>query len=236
MPHKVVIVDDEPLAIKVLACYLDDESDFILAAQFTNPLEALRYLKAHGTALLFLDIQMAALSGLEVMKQLQQEVLVVLTTAHKAYLQDGFDHGVLDYLQKPIRKERFAVAVERARNRLQPGIKAPKKDLSKSIRIKSTQKEISISIHSILFIQAVKDYCLIFLDNQTKVMAAGHLKTFVDKHGLADTFVRTHKSYIVPRHRIRAIKAGGVILIDQHEVPIGRMYKKMVQNVFQNNL
>ncbi|HEX8334184.1 MAG TPA: response regulator transcription factor [Segetibacter sp.] len=233
MSYKVVIVDDEPLAIEVLAYYLKDEPGFAVAASFTNPVEALAYLSTHEFDLLFLDINMAVLNGLDLVKQLKKEPLIVFTTAHKQYLQDGFDYGILDYLQKPIKKDRFTQTLSRAEKELN---KAPAPGINnRQIHIKTSQKEFYLNVDNILFIKAVKDYCLLFLDDNTKILALGTLKTFIEKHELNNTFIRTHKSYLVPVNRLKEIQAGGIISIGTHKVPIGRKYKEDVFSMFNKS-
>jgi two-component SAPR family response regulator len=125
MLYKVVIVDDEPLAIEVLNHYLKDEEDFTIINSFTRPTEALVFLNTVDADVLFLDINMAVLNGIELLKQLKKPPLVVFTTAHKQYLQEGFDHGILDYLQKPIKKDRLKVTLERIKQQHQIKKEAP---------------------------------------------------------------------------------------------------------------
>ena len=231
MSYKVVIVDDEPLAIEVLTYYLKDEHGFAVAASFTNPVEALAYLSAHEIDLLFLDINMAALNGLELVKQLKKEPLIVFTTAHKQYLQDGFNYGILDYLQKPIKKDRFTQTLLRAEKELNKS--TTPRVANRQIHIKTSQKEFYLNVDDILFIKAVKDYCLIILANNAKVLAPGSLKTFIEKHELKNTFIRTHRSYLVPVSRLKEIHSGGLILIGTHKLPIGRKFKDDVFSSFK---
>ena len=232
MTYRAVIVDDEPLAIEVLKYYLKDETDFIVTETFTNPAKALAYLKNNETDILFLDINMAVLNGLELVKQLTTAPLIVFTTAHKQYLQDGFDFGVLDYLQKPIKKSRFSVTLERARKKLREDKRVSPP--IKQIHIKSAQKEFYINSNDILFIKAVKDYCQIYLSNDTRVMALGNLKSFIDKHGLTDSFIRVHRSYIIPADRVKEINSPGVIPLKKYNIPIGRKYRKDVIDSLKN--
>jgi DNA-binding LytR/AlgR family response regulator len=231
MSYKVVIVDDEPLAIEVLAFYLKDHSAFTIEATFTNPIEALKYLSAHNVNLLFLDINMSVLNGIELLKQLKNEPLIVFTTAHKQYLQDGFDYGILDYLQKPVKEDRFIQTLQRAEKKLNEN--RLHDNSKRRILIKSLQKELHINIDEILFVKAVKDYCFIFLNDNTKLLASGTLKSFIEKNELEHLFIRTHKSYIIPLNRFKEIQAGGIISIGEHKVPIGRKYKEQVSSVFK---
>ena len=227
MPYKTVIVDDEPLAIVVLKHYLQDEPDFVMLATFTNPSEALLFLNTHTVDLLFLDINMATLNGIELLKQLHHPPFVVFTTAHKDYLQDGFDHGILDYLQKPVKKERLSLTLERVCQH-----RSTHKEVDKQLHIKTAQKEFNVQAKHILFIKALKDYCLIFLEDGSKVMALGTLKSIIDKYSLEPMFIRVHKSYLVPAERIREIRYGAIIPIEDHKIPIGRKYKTEVKRMF----
>ncbi len=218
------IVDDEPLAIKVIEQHLSKLSLFEVCGKSTNPLEALAQIKTLQPELLFMDIQMPEISGMELIATLQNKPAVVITTAYREYAVEGFDLNVLDYLVKPIPFARFLKAVERfLEQRLPASIPAPVAEADDCIFVKADRKTIRIMLEDIRYVEGIKDYSRIVLADQkiiTKVSIGNFFKSLPETR-----FIRVHKSFIVARNKITAFTALDVE-INGVEIPIGRLYRE----------
>jgi DNA-binding LytR/AlgR family response regulator len=223
MKFRIVIIDDEPLAIELLKHYLKEESDFVVTATFTKPKEAVLFLNSNTIDLLLLDINMPGLTGLELLSQLKKTPQLIFTTAYNDFLQTGFDVGIVDYLQKPIKKDRLTVAVGRARERL-ASLSGGDKTLN-IISLRSGEKEVFVNPKDILFAKAVKDYCYIYLTNNQKIISNISLKTLLELLKTGGAFLRVHKSFIVGLEKIEMIKNNRTVIMQEYEIPIGRKYK-----------
>jgi two-component system LytT family response regulator len=238
MPYNVTIIEDEPLGITVLESYLENEKQFYIAASFTDPEEAIVYLKAHSTDVLLLDINMPMLNGFQLLERLTaSSFLTIVTTAHKKYLQEGFDHGVLDYLQKPIKKDRFKQALSRAQQALEQRnfIKETQHITSEVLYIKSGRKEFYIRKENILYIKGLKDYCTLYLNCGNKITVLGSLKNFLVNNNKDNWLVRVHKSYAIPIKNITEVLSATELYIQANRIPIGRKYKNEFLGRFRKN-
>lgn len=232
MRHKIVLVDDEPLGIEVLKYYIKEEVDFEITGAFTNPHQALAFINVNKVDLLLLDIEMPTLSGIELLQQITCKPLIIFTTAYKEYLQSGFDYGILDYLQKPIKKERLGVALTRARDFLQKRV-YNKVDCAK-LYLKSGNKEYTVVIDDILFIKSAKDYCIFYLVHDKTILVKTSMDALLKKIQYKSTFIRVHKSFVIALDRIDFIKNNKEIAIAQYNIPIGRMFKKAFYSQLEN--
>lgn len=232
-----MIADDEPLGIAVLETYLQNDPYFSVKASFTDPEEALAYLNQHPIDVLLLDVNMPLLDGFQLLNKVKRSILTILTTAHKKYLQEGFDYGVLDYLQKPIKKERLLQALARAQKELlqQKLLQAISPSTKSQLYIKSAQKEFYIEKENVLFIKGLKDYCTLYLSSQEKITVLGSLKTFLIHNNTDNWLVRVHKSYAVPIQQITGIQNTSIVSIKETSIPIGRKYRTAFLNQFRNN-
>ena len=192
----------------------------------------MHFLNSNEVDLLFLDIKMAGLTGLELLDQIISKPLVIFTTAYKDFLQAGFDNGILDYLQKPIKKERLTIALERAKDQLQKNFQAS--DHSNIIYVRSGNKEISLAMDQILFIKSARDYCILFLNPDRKVLVKISMEALLEKLGNKSEFVRVHRSFIISSGKIETIKSYKSITISHYDIPIGRMYRKAFYTHLEN--
>ncbi len=223
------MVDDEPLALNVIGQYLSRFSQFEVCGKSTDPVAALAAIKSSKPDLLFLDIAMPDLTGLELLAAMQHKPAVILTTAYRDYAVEGFDLKVLDYLVKPVSFKRFVQAIDKFLE-LQSTLNPPKKEGSDHILIKADRKTVRVDLSDILYIEGVKDYVRIVTDHQrliTKV-SIGHLL----KELPAGEFLQVHKSFIVAKEKINAftshdVEIGGV------EIPIGRVFKEGFENAMR---
>lgn len=229
MPYKCYILDDEPLALNVIEQHLSKFEQFVLCGKSTEPLQALGEIKALQPDLLFLDIQMPELTGLDLIESMQQKPAIIITTAYREYAVEGFELNVLDYLVKPIPFKRFIKAIDRFLE-LQvgrvPTLTTPSPTLPETpafLLIKADRKTIKVTLDDILYVEGVKDYVKIVLRDQ-KILTKTSIGNFM-KDLPGERFVRIHKSFIVAIDKIDAYTAHDVE-IQKVELPIGRMYKE----------
>jgi len=189
---KCIIVDDEPLAIQLIDSYIEKIDGIISLSSFTNPLEAIRYLRSNPVDLIFLDIQMKELNGLDLAKIVEKEAKVIFTTAYPDHAAKGFDLKAVDYLVKPISFIRFVDAVDRILNNQNIERSATSKDY---LFIKSEYRLKKIDIKDIIYLKGTGDYCTVVLPGE-KIMTLEKLKSFVERLPPHE-FSRVHKSYIV---------------------------------------
>jgi DNA-binding LytR/AlgR family response regulator len=228
MTINCIIIDDEPLARKGLKEYIADTDFLNLIGEFDNALKATELLSKGPVHLLFLDIQMPKITGLDFFKTLQHAPPVIFTTAYPQYALDGFDLNALDYLVKPISFDRFLKAVLKAkeyyeiRNHNDEAVKGKKEDY---FFIKADNKLVKVFFDEILFVEALQNYVTIHTPDK-KYITYLTFKS-VEEYLPADRFIKTHKSYIVSASKINSIE-GNDIRIGSHHVPISRNEKEEV--------
>jgi DNA-binding LytR/AlgR family response regulator len=229
-PLKCLIIDDEPLAQNVIENYLKNVDYIDLIAKCDNALTALTWIKKQKIDLIFLDISMPFISGIDFIKTLQNPPAIILTTAHKEFAVESYELNVLDYLLKPISFERFLKAVNKLENEGAKVIK-PVIDDSESdvfIYVKSEKKNVKILLKEILFIESLKDY--IKIQTFTKTIITQVPISAIEQR-LPDSFVRIHRSFIVAKDKITAYTQHD-FEIGKYQIPIGRNYKAVVSKVF----
>ncbi len=222
--HTCYIIDDEPIAIDIIRRYVDRLEGFEVRGTFEEPLEAFQALKKVPVGLIFLDIQMPGLSGLEMLRALTHKPAVILTTAHREYALEGFELDVVDYLLKPIEFQRFLKAIDKFLERQKPsaGISHPSL-AGESILVRANRKSVRVRLSDILYIEGLKDYVKIILPGET--LLTKELIGEIEQRLPPEAFFRVHRSFIVPRNKIDAFTALDVE-IGKHEIPIGRTYKE----------
>jgi two-component system, LytTR family, response regulator len=221
--YKCFIVDDEPLALHVIEQHLSKFDQFTICGTSTDPVKALSLVKSLKPDLLFLDIAMPEMTGLEFIEAIQHKPEIILTTAYREYAVEGFNLHVLDYLVKPIPFKRFAQAIDKFLDKnLIMEIPSTPEGMT-YINVKADRKTIRVDLNDILYLEGVKDYVKIVTPKQniiTKVSIGNFL------HELpADRFLQVHKSFVVARNKITAYTAQDVE-IGNIEIPIGRVFKE----------
>lgn len=235
MKIKCIVVDDEPLARKGMKEYIGDVDFLELVGEFDNPLKATELLKKGEAQLLFLDIQMPKITGLDFFKTLQQPPPVIFTTAFPQYALDGFEVNALDYLVKPISFERFLKAALKAKEyyevREKNSTEIPASD-SNYFFIKADNKLVKLFFDEVLFAEALQNYVVIHTKDKKYITYL----TFkaVEDYLPASQFIKTHKSYIIASSKIDSIE-GNDIRIGQHHIPISRNLKEEVMEKLLNN-
>lgn len=235
MKYRCVITDDETLAHSVLKEYFRANEQLLLMKQCYSVEETRFFLANNEIDILFLDIEMPEENGISFLQSLKNKPITIFTTAYLHYTLEGFDLGVMDYLVKPIRKERFELAVNRAIEFLK--LQTLKSNIDKEnislsqLLIKSGTKRIIIERVSITHIQALKDYMIIYCGDKKHVVRST-MREMEDLLGNSD-FIRVHKSFIVAKNKIKNLSASG-IEFNQFEIPVGRKYKALVQEFTDN--
>ena len=221
-----IAIDDELPALSLLENFCK-RTDFIgLQKTFNKPNEALRYLQQFPADLLFLDISMPSLSGIDLYKTIRQNTMVIFTTAYSEYAVEGFNLNAIDYLLKPFTFERFMQAVNKAKAAAR--LNEDQKD--KYLFIRADYSLIKIAIDDILFIEGLDDYLKIHIQNDKPLIARMTLKSILEKLPSAD-FIRVHRSYVVPFSRIKSVR-NKIISIENEEIPIGSSFEENFLKLF----
>lgn len=216
---KCVIVDDEPLAISLLESYVNKIPFLELVFSAENPIEAMEYVQKNASDLIFLDIQMPELTGINFMKILGDKKKYILTTAYSEYALEGYDHHIIDYLLKPVPFERFYKSALKAQERF---MKAENKEETHFF-VKSSGQQHRINFKDILYVESIRDYVNIKTTEQEYIVL-DTLKSMEQQ--LPETsFIRIHKSFIVNLHQISNVAGKKVTLISGNEIPVGESYR-----------
>ena len=233
---KAIIVDDEPLALDVLESYIAQLPELELVARCENALEAREVLKEHDVDLMFLDINMPQLTGIDFLKTLSVKPNFIFTTAHPNYAVEGFELNAIDYLMKPIPLERFMKAVNKVIDMQVGETSTPEKKKENFIFVKADKKLIKVNFDDILYIEGLKDYVII-RQKEGRVITLHTMKSLESK--LPDhIFKRIHRSYIVNIGAIDAIVGNMIELKEKSQVkhiPIGKNYREDLLKVINKN-
>lgn len=224
MKASCLLVDDEPLAIQLLQKHLQEFGTLQLAGTCTNAVEAMAFLQQYSVDLLFLDIQMPKLTGLEMLKALKNPPAVIITTAYREHAIEGYDLDIIDYLLKPITFIRFSQAIDkyfRLHRKRESILQDPTKE--KKISIKSGAKTYQLAEPDILFIESIRDYVKIHKADGSTLLLKYKISQLDQE--LSDSFIRVHKSFIVNKNKISSYTAAE-IEIGAAVIPIGAQYKE----------
>lgn len=228
--YKCLVVDDEPIARKIIVGYINALPLLHLAGESINALNAIEYLRANSDVdIIFLDINMPNLSGIQLLKILQPQQAVVLTTAYPEHAVESYELNVVDYLLKPFSFERFTKAVYKAADAIRTAQrrKAPKTEERQSpFFIKSDGKNYPVLISDILYCEARKNYTMVILKNGQRLMpliALSKFELLLSEAG--GDFIQIHRSFLVSKKHITAVAAHHVT-IDKFEIPIGVQFKE----------
>lgn len=219
---KIGIVDDEALARKVLEDYCSKIDNFELVISTGNPLEFINFTQQNEVDLIFLDIEMPELNGMEILRSMIKPPKVILTTAYSEYALESYEYGVVDYLLKPVKIERFLKAINKVST---SEIIQPKKNKgSEELQIKHDGMPVNVSLSSILYIQSFGNYLKIFTDSRMYLIS----ETLINiTTVLSENFQRTHKSYIANLNRVSKVSKTNLSIEDK-KVPVSAMYKVIV--------
>ena len=225
-PMTCIIVDDEPLAVRLLESYVEKTPDLQLVASFTDSITAINAIKAQKPDLLFLDIQMPNIDGMELAHSLPEETRVVFTTAFKEYAFESYEVNALDFLLKPIRYNKFLAAVEKARKQHQQSTNAhhptpiTQSPSPNTIFIRVDGEWRNVPIDQITYVNGMKDYVLFFLDNEPKALISHLTMKAVEDMLPKDKFLRIHRSYIIAVDKIQKVDRNDCVYIGKEIIHI----------------
>jgi DNA-binding LytR/AlgR family response regulator len=231
-----IAIDDEPLALQLVTTYIEKTPGLKLAGKFDNPLDAAEYLSEHSVDLIFVDIQMPDLSGIEFTRLMEKGPKVIFTTAFEKYALEGYKLDIVDYLLKPFSYEEFLVAVQKAQKLMRLEQRAPARvDVNNEfLFLKSDYKIKRINFHDILYIEGLKDYVKVFIMNSVKpILSLTSLKLLESK--LPESkFMRVHRSFIVNLERIDTIERSRIVFGKEY-IPVSDQYKEKFQEFLDKN-
>ena len=227
MNLKCAIVDDEPLALDLLESYVNKTPFLELAGKYSSAVQAMKELPDRHVDLLYLDIQMPELNGLEFSRMVSPATRIVFTTAFDQYAIDGYKVNALDYLLKPISYADFLQAANKAQQWFEL-LQKPREEIT-SIFVKSDYKLIQIPLDNILYIEGLKDYVKIYEENATKPILSLMSMKAVEELLPASRFMRVHRSYIVQKEKIRVVDRGRIVFGKVY-IPVSDSYKQTFQD------
>ncbi len=232
MKPNCIIVEDEPYAATMLANYISDCGLLSLSASFKNANDAFAYLLNKKIDVVFCDIRMPGLSGLQLVKALQGKTKVIFTTAYRDYAVEAFELNAIDYLTKPVSYERFLIAINKTINEL---LLIENKNLTGPeflISIKTNREIHRIDKNEILYIEGLGNYVKVYLQDNCLISNITQ-KLFIEKLD-RDTFIRVNKSYIVNTSKITKLSSYG-LAIGKVEIPVARVYRKKLIEIFNKH-
>ena len=230
-----IVVDDEPLGRQGMIDLIETQDDLVLLDSFNNALKAEKFMEENTVDLIFLDIEMPRVNGMDFAKTISDKTMIIFTTAYKEYAVESYNIDAIDYLLKPILLSRFTKAVGKAftyYQLLSSGNGTIKKIAKNFIFIKAERRYYKILFNKILYIEALKDYVIIHTPND-KVITALNLKTIHEKLP-KNIFIRVSKSYIVNEVTISSFD-NHTIYIEDNEIPIGKVYQESFLNQYLGN-
>lgn len=224
---RAIAIDDEPLALKIIAHYCSKSQFINLEKTFISQSEAQKHLENFPVDLLFLDIQMPAKNGIDFYKMLQNNPMVIFTTAFSEYAVEGFNVNATDYLLKPFSEERFLIAVDKAKNEFEF-----KKEqvIQTHLTVRADYKLYRIAFEDILLIEGLDDYAQIHLTDKKKIVARMSMKSILEKLP-EKLFLRVHRSYIVPLNKVKSIQ-NKTLMLQDFVIPIGDTFKDEILKYF----
>jgi two-component system, LytTR family, response regulator LytT len=232
----VIALDDEPLALQLIVDYIRMTPELILAGQFENPVEAAQYISNNHIDIVFTDIQMPGLNGIEFTRSMLNGPVVIFTTAFSKYAIEGFKLDIADYLLKPFTYEEFLTSVHKA-ERMIRSISKPAEDVlsnNEFLFLKSDYKIKRINFQNIFYIEGLKEYVKVYtMLSEKPILSLSSLKILETKLP-ADKFMRVHRSFIVNLEKIETIDRSRIVFGKKY-IPIGEQYKEKFQEFLDKN-
>ncbi len=233
MTIKCAIIDDEPLAAGLLESYAKKTPFLHLIGTYGSAIEAMKELRDHPAQLLFLDIQMPELSGIEFAKILPPETKIIFTTAFQQYAIEGYKVSALDYLMKPVSYEDFLKAANKALEWFTVSQKQQLYAKDRFMFVKSDYKLVRVNLDDILYIEGLKDYVRIYMEDGQKIMSLMNMKKLEDYLPRPE-FLRTHRSFIVHMTKTQSVDRFRLVFGSEY-IPISETYKDDVQQYFDSH-
>ena len=224
-PMRSIIIDDEPLAHNVILKYAEDISDLMIVDQFYLAMDSYEVLMSKNVDVVFLDINMPKLKGLDFLRTINDRPEIIITSAYEEYALEGFELQVADYLVKPIRFERFLKAIHVVRDRL-----SSKKTSSENdhIYVKVDKKQIRIDLSDVAYLESYGNYVKLWMKDSFH-LTPGTMTSFEER--LSDSFLRIHKSYIVNKKQIKSIEGNSVHMSNGNMISFGKNYRHLLKGI-----
>jgi DNA-binding LytR/AlgR family response regulator len=229
-----IIVDDEPLAVRLLESYVEKTPDLQLLASYTDSITAINAVKEQKPDLLFLDIQMPNVNGMELAHSLPSETRVIFTTAFKEYAFESYEVNALDFLLKPIRYNKFLGSIEKARMLFdiqQTAVQPKQQHNTVFIRVDGEWR--NIPINQITYINGMKDYVLFYLDSETKPLISHLTMKAVEEMLPSEKFLRIHRSYIIAVDKIQKVDRNDCVYIGEEIIHVPDGYLQTFRNFLE---
>jgi len=233
---KTIAIDDEPLALQLITGYIKKTPGLKLTGRFDNPIDASEFLSNNQADLIFVDIQMPDLSGIEFTRLIEKGPKVVFTTAYEKYAIEGYKLDVVDYLLKPFSYEEFLAAVHKAQNLISLERKALQKVEANEdfLFLKSDYKIRRINFNDILYIEGLKDYVKVYIQNAVRPILSLSTMKLIESKLPASKFMRVHRSFIVNLEKIDTIERSRIVFGKTY-IPVGEQYKDKFQEFLDKN-
>ncbi len=235
--YNCIIVDDEPIAIRVIKSHLSAFTDFNIVAECNNALEAMPILAKEKIDLMFCDIQMPQITGVDFVRSLPHSPKVVFTTAYRDYAIEAFELNVIDYLLKPVSFERFTKAInnfletETIQQKYGSKNKESLQNNRNFIFLKADKKHYKVDLCDILYFESLGDYVVAFT-NDKKIITKERIGNLAEDLPV-DQFIQIHRSYIVSIHKIETV-GPGFVEVNKKKLPVGRSYKSKISKLMYN--
>ena len=236
MKLKTIAIDDEPLALRLVSDYVSKTPFLELVGAFDNPLDAIDFLSTQSADLIFVDIQMPDLTGIEFARSLENAPKIIFTTAYEKYALEGFKLNAIDYLLKPFSYEEFLKAAQKARKQseLEASVLPTIEANSQFLFLKSEYKIRRINFNDILYIEGLKDYIKVYTTGEDKpVLSLNSIKSLEQKLP-EDQFMRVHRSFIVNLNKIDTIERSRIIFGKTY-IPVSDQYRDKFQEYLDKN-
>jgi DNA-binding LytR/AlgR family response regulator len=230
---RAMAIDDEPLALELIESYCKNVDFIRYEKGFSGTTAALQFLEKNPVDLLFLDINMPSISGIDFFRSLKHKPLLIFTTSYSEYAVNSYELGAVDYLLKPFTFDRFRMAVERANDTYNLVFNARVGEKDKFLMLKADSGLVRVILTDILFIEGLDNYLKIHLCNEPPIVIRLTMKTLTEMLNESE-FLRVHRSYIVSLGRIESIRQK-VITIAGEEIPIGKNYEDKLKTIFNRS-
>lgn len=226
-PLRCFVVDDEPLAVRMLENYIARTPFLELAASFTDPVQALSEIRSAVPELVFLDIQMPDLSGMELSRMVPEGTRIIFTTAFKQYAFESYEVSALDFLLKPIRYQKFLEAAQKARewfSMKEAATVKPEETASVFLKVDGTLRKVEFS--DILFVEGMKDYVMVYLSSQRQPLVTHLTMKAMEEMLPSGRFMRIHRSHIVALDKVTSVSATGDVKVGERLLHVSDAYKE----------